>query len=300
MAAPTTPRNVSAMAIEDRRDAVDLLWEPNPEDDAVTGYHVWRSQTPSGALIRLNENPLTRPDFRDETAPYSSAFHWYYGVSAENAEGESQPSTLVPARTQFLGEMEFGPMDDFGRIRHPDRAARLPGFPQNEPDDERLSAWMHRGMKVVFREIRRRASWLVNVLQDPVDLYFMKWAGNRCPNCWTDDLGHRERCTVCFGTGVEGGYDLMPNVQMRMAPAADKLTWTENGLIQDKRPRAWTINWPLLHEGDLIVTQDGTRWLVSEVTRYATRGFFSRQECFIGKVEQPSILYHVNRQAVSG
>ena len=297
MAAPTYPINLAAMRVRDRSDAVDLHWLPNPEDDRVTEYRVWRSQTPTGIKIRVNQAALSRPDYRDEASEYSGEFHYYYFISALNADGETF-SPGVPAGSQFISDGQFGPFDDWGRIKNLDRAAHINGFPQEQtPDRERLGASFHNGMKVVFREILRRSRWVLDVLEDPAELWFRKWAGPMCGSCYTPGIGPRDRCLECYGTGISGGYDLMPDTKVRVVPTPNKIMYTDAGMVQDRRPQAWLDNWPTVHQGDIVCTADGKRFAADSITRFATRGYYSRQHFILAEVPETSVIYMLGRGA---
>jgi hypothetical protein len=78
--------------------SIDLSWQPNT-DARLAGYRVYRQQlatparaTSSQGWIRLNEQPLTAPGFRDLTV--ASGRSYAYRVTAVDLSGnESTPST---------------------------------------------------------------------------------------------------------------------------------------------------------------------------------------------------------------
>ena len=78
--------------------AIDLSWEPSPDEDLL-GYNLYR-RSPTEPFARLNPKPLLAPSFRDLTAqpniPYT-----YRVTALDRHHNESQPSpevteTLVP------------------------------------------------------------------------------------------------------------------------------------------------------------------------------------------------------------
>lgn len=81
-APPAAPTGVSAN-IEPVRN-VHLRWTANAEAD-LAGYHVYRSPTASGTLVRITNNAVATNDYVDPNAPDSAAL--WYAVSAVDASG---------------------------------------------------------------------------------------------------------------------------------------------------------------------------------------------------------------------
>ena len=82
-------------------DAILLTWDESPRPDAA-GYRIYRGENDDGPFELLNEELLTAPTFRDDTA--SPGVNYLYYVTAIDdapAQNESEPSeydevTLTP------------------------------------------------------------------------------------------------------------------------------------------------------------------------------------------------------------
>lgn len=81
-APPSTPGGVSAV-VEPVRN-VRLHWAANGEPD-LAGYHVYRSLTSTGTLVRLNGSTVVTNEYLDTTTPDSVSV--WYAVSAVDATG---------------------------------------------------------------------------------------------------------------------------------------------------------------------------------------------------------------------
>jgi hypothetical protein len=81
-APPAVPTGVTA-SVEPVRN-VHLRWNANAEAD-LAGYHVYRSPTATGTLVRITNNPVATNDHVDPSAPDSASL--WYAVSAVDATG---------------------------------------------------------------------------------------------------------------------------------------------------------------------------------------------------------------------
>jgi hypothetical protein len=90
---PSAPGPVSPAAAPGR---ISLFFPANPERD-VAGYNIYRSTDPNLAKdqwTKLNDQPLTRTTFQDETV--EAGRRYYYFVTAVDTSGnESNPSEVV-------------------------------------------------------------------------------------------------------------------------------------------------------------------------------------------------------------
>ena len=58
---------------------VVLVWDPNPEQ-ALLGYHVYRSEASGSGYARLTLEPIPQPQYRDQAVQFATTY--YYVVSA--------------------------------------------------------------------------------------------------------------------------------------------------------------------------------------------------------------------------
>lgn len=91
--APTPPADIRINAAPGR---ISLFFPANPERD-IAGYNVYRStdpDLPKDRWIKLNDAPLTRTTFQDETVE-SGKKYYYYLTAIDTAGNTSAPSEAV-------------------------------------------------------------------------------------------------------------------------------------------------------------------------------------------------------------
>jgi fibronectin type 3 domain-containing protein len=90
-ASPAVPTGVTAVG---RSVGVVLEWSANTEPD-IAGYNVYRSGSPEGAYVKLNESGvLTTPAYSDTSAP-SGTVSYYRITAVDEAGNESAQSAAV-------------------------------------------------------------------------------------------------------------------------------------------------------------------------------------------------------------
>ncbi len=120
---PSQPAPVSALQVVQATNLVQLQWTATEgEETPVDDYRVYRATAP-GAPFRFagktaNANVNVFNDFEVE-----SAQHYFYYVTAENASGESAPSSIVDAVPQSKTEGH-----DYGIKMTPDILLFLAGY----------------------------------------------------------------------------------------------------------------------------------------------------------------------------
>lgn len=92
-AAPTGLVATSTAASGAMAAHVDLSWAISSESD-LQGYNVYRSESESGAGMKLNAMPLLTPVFRDDS-PEAGKKYFYYVTAIDRAGNESAPSAIV-------------------------------------------------------------------------------------------------------------------------------------------------------------------------------------------------------------
>ncbi|MDB5290390.1 MAG: hypothetical protein JWL69_1631, partial [Phycisphaerales bacterium] len=88
------PADIQAVGVP---GAVSIQWQP-VTDATLTGYNVYRSNSPSGTFTKLNGSPIGQAGFVDSSAIGGQPN--YYRISAVDTSGESQ---MAAAQAQPLG-----------------------------------------------------------------------------------------------------------------------------------------------------------------------------------------------------
>lgn len=65
--------------------SIRLAWDPTP-DYFLTGYHVYRADVFDGPYERLTADPVSGPEFLDETADLGHQY--FYAITAVDSEGK--------------------------------------------------------------------------------------------------------------------------------------------------------------------------------------------------------------------
>ena len=85
---PDIPRNLLA---EKKDGGVMISWQKNTEPDLL-GYNIYRIGP--GERVKLNEEPLTEPQFFD-ASPGTQRYISYYVTAVDRAGNESGPSREI-------------------------------------------------------------------------------------------------------------------------------------------------------------------------------------------------------------
>jgi hypothetical protein len=88
---PAAPTGLTAAGSTSTEVVLD--WNDSPESE-VTGYHVYRSASPSGPYAKLTSTALTTSAYADASAPPGTS---YYRVTAVSARHESAAAALTVA-----------------------------------------------------------------------------------------------------------------------------------------------------------------------------------------------------------
>jgi hypothetical protein len=118
-------------------------------------------------------------------------------------------------------------------------------------------------------EIQRREYLLLSKFSGVKSFLFRrKYFGPHCPRCWNplQEAVLDDFCSVCYGTGYEGGYfDPIP-LYLQYEPTPSNRTLTPYGKAEPNSISAWTISMPNIQPEDLIVrTGDFTIYEVSAI-----------------------------------
>jgi len=95
------PRRPSGLVIEGQTDGIALQWQAAADGDgnAVTGYNLYRSQSPGGPYVKVNTGLINTPQYEDSAQQVLTAgTTYYYIINSVDADGdESVRSEMVSA-----------------------------------------------------------------------------------------------------------------------------------------------------------------------------------------------------------
>ena len=92
---PANPGTPTGVAAETAAGGIKVSWALNTEPTA-TAYNVYRSDSATGAFVKVNNGPVRATEFIDATAP-ANATSYYKVTAADDWGGESGQSTVVSA-----------------------------------------------------------------------------------------------------------------------------------------------------------------------------------------------------------
>lgn len=130
--------------------------------------------------------------------------------------------------------------------------------------------------------LRLYNKYLSEIVRNP-EIYILvkKETGQICPTCY--DI-YRKRaqdpnCPVCSGTGYVDGYYKPIEAKINILnPQAQTEEFTPSSVSRTIAPlTAWTMNYPILKVGDIIVLHDNSRYIVISLQFSKERNFLIRQ-----------------------
>jgi hypothetical protein len=155
--------------------------------------------------------------------------------------------------------------------------------------------------RTVLRLQKRERFQLAKYDGDGVWLYPRRRTGTPCPRCVPQgqaalgELGLQ--CTVCFNTGIEGGY--YPPVPIYWA---QQTLHSEGSNLLENRVKdsnnggnAWTSNWTLVHPEDLLreANPPNNIWKVTGTQASERRGSTLRQIFTFNEVDRSQPYYQL-------
>ncbi|MEM2153929.1 MAG: hypothetical protein QXY76_03375 [Nitrososphaeria archaeon] len=124
-----------------------------------------------------------------------------------------------------------------------------------------------------------------------------KYSGQRCPRCWDEDMYHPQSttCEICYGTGYVGGYNTYmlygifshPRERYVFEPTQYGDWWT-NRVIELET----IVDLPIKAR-DIIVRQDGTRYIVGAIEYEKFSGYALRQKATLYLLDSSHHYYKV-------
>lgn len=285
---PNTPTGIKVVNQLDinnaKRSPVNAItWTANTEPD-ISHYNIYRSYVPYGTFTKIAEVLSNVVGYEDQTTlttspsmpgDNSGIFQtimgmWYYRISAVNtASEESDLSTPIS-----YDETEAFDDDNLfsdGYILGDRSIGFAPDTACDMPDNE--------DMKYYFESIRNRNVWLLLQNGQKVWLYKRKLEGTKCPH-WDSEIGSCKHplgilgdgSDACYDTGLLGGYYAPVMARIRRISTPAKVIIEREGMRINMNPRGWTIWTPRLSNFDFIVTAEGHRFELTNVTQPVFRG----------------------------
>lgn len=150
----------------------------------------------------------------------------------------------------------------------------------------------------MWREAVRRNRWILDQGGERVKVFLRKQVGQPCPCARSVfDTTHKQDglsdCTLCFGTGILGGYEGPYDVIIAPDDADRRIAQKDTGRTVEHTYEVWTGPSPLLSQRDFIVKINGERWSIGAVRMPTNRGMVLQQHFMIGHLDEGDIRFKV-------
>jgi hypothetical protein len=152
-----------------------------------------------------------------------------------------------------------------------------------------------------FKKINERDMWILKNTGQLFDLYKRKTDGKKCPKCYDTVRGNAGdgSCNICWGTGIEGGYEPVFKLFLRQKPAQTSLDVSTQGLVYKHTPGAWTISSVEIKNRDLLINPQGILFSVLNSNINQAAGVLFHQELQLIELDPNDPLYKMNRFALN-
>ena len=145
----------------------------------------------------------------------------------------------------------------------------------------------------IWREAIRRNRFLLTQGGERVKLFIRKVVGQHC-GCDSSLYGQPSAdCTVCYNTGVIGGYSGSYDILIAPDDAEKAITQSNRGRTLAHDFDSWTGPTPLLCQRDFIVKLNGDRYAVGPVRMPTVRGMQLQQFFSLSHLDEQDIRYKV-------
>lgn|GEM_PF-5305244 len=220
-------------------------------------FNIYSAQGDSQIPTLLNKAPLTSPSYFDTSSVNPSSFNQtFYTIEA-----------ILPS-----GAIARSPATTWAPVQNP---------------------WVFLRAK----EIQRRENLFLSKFFGVQSQFFRKkFFGQRCTRCWNTQAEKvmDDRCTVCFGTGFEGGYWEAINVNLNYNPVQNNSQYTPVGVAEPVQIQAWTTSVPTIQTFDLIFRiPDAKMFRVSSVQPTELQAVRVRQTLILTELDKDSIEYEL-------
>ena len=248
------------------RDGIHVQWLLEPEDTDVESVEVElaRSESPSGPWTNLQVfDPVVTFSFTDKTVPWRPKnFEIYYRMRAVLKTDGSLVSESLPFG--FQGQL---PLDAVEIIRQ---------------------------HNILLKGVNGHESQ--TGIETPV--YKKRTFGARCLECTDGPPGRVviSQCGECGGTGYRnsGYYDPI-RVAMNFQPAPKSVQISNLGKIEDNDTVAFTTNFPIMYNGDMIVEPNEAHWRVVNADVTERKRIVVHQLLRLRQLDHNDVEYEVLR-----
>jgi len=146
----------------------------------------------------------------------------------------------------------------------------------------------------IWREAIRRNRWVLEQSGERVKVFLRRNVGIPCP-CIVDNYHNQpfNDDTLCFGTGIVGGYDGPYDIIIAPPDVDKKITQSDKGRTGESTYEAWTGPSPLLSHRDFLVKINGDRYSIGGVRMPTNRGNVIQQHFNMGYIDEKDIRSHV-------
>lgn len=147
----------------------------------------------------------------------------------------------------------------------------------------------------IWKGIIAKNRYLLEQFGERVKLFMRKEMGKQCPN-YSDT--HKQAtdsstCTICYGTGIVGGYQGPFDIVIAPPEAEKHIDLTDIGLKLNFTFESWTGPSPMLRSRDFIVRQTGERLMIGSVTPQGAKGSIFQQHFMLNYRDSKDIIYSV-------
>lgn len=114
------------------------------------------------------------------------------------------------------------------------------------------------------------------------------------------DYQGRGRCSLCFGTGVFGGFFPAIPIMIRYSNAPEQVyRYAKQGLVLNHSFNTYALWEPIINVDDIVIrASDGKRFRVSKRKETSARAIRLHQEFDLTEVERTSVLYEVSDKTI--
>ena len=146
-------------------------------------------------------------------------------------------------------------------------------------------------MDFMQAEMVRRNAWLLEQAGEPVHLLMRRTKGVPC-SCLKGGSA-RTGCTVCYETGIQGGYYGPYDVLFLDPDSEATREAMEGGVKVTRSSRSFLGPSPFIQSGDLLIRKNGERMVIGPVTYKSPRGVLLQQDYTAEKLSPGDTRYRV-------
>jgi len=249
-----------------RVNALSVYWVAQAVGGkTLDGHNVYRHITPQFGpgdlgVVKLNTTLIQVPLFKDVSLDMSRKQQFYYLVTQHFTDNAEIPL----AKPVSLGS------------------------PESNAGVKRKNISSPR----IYEEWRRRKRIIIHQTGEMVAVLVQRTSGPRC-ECFDPKYEHTTygNCPLCYGTGFERGYELIPDVLVRVLNSREILKLQPAGLQLSSNPKGWIIDFPLLRNGDAIVRRDGLRYEVDSTDFTVHSGILTEENFELVALPQNHPIY---------